>query len=284
MLPDAPYQLALVAGMLAAFNPCGFALLPVYLTLLVARSDSATTSAAIGRALVMTLAMTVGFVAVFGGFGLVVVPAALSIESSLPWVTVVVGLGLTALGGWLAAGREIPFATPRLTGGAPTGSVWSMVVYGVAFAVASLSCTIAPFLALTTATFTASGVAGGIAAFGAYGVGMGLVVGTLAVAVALGRDAVLRHARRALPYVTRAGGVLLVLAGLYVTYYGIFELRVYAGAAPSDPVVDAALTVQGTLARFVGSVEPGQVAGVLAVLVAAGLGAAALRRRRIRRR
>ena len=30
-MADAPLLLALVAGMVAAFNPCGFAMLPAYL-------------------------------------------------------------------------------------------------------------------------------------------------------------------------------------------------------------------------------------------------------------
>ncbi len=64
--------------MLAAVNPCGFALLPAYLTLLVVgdRVDSSFAGrlAAIGRALALTAAMTVGFVAVFGVFGLLAAP------------------------------------------------------------------------------------------------------------------------------------------------------------------------------------------------------------------
>ncbi|WP_347598735.1 hypothetical protein [Acrocarpospora sp. B8E8] len=33
---DLPLTLALTAGLVAAFNPCGFALLPAYLTMLIA--------------------------------------------------------------------------------------------------------------------------------------------------------------------------------------------------------------------------------------------------------
>lgn len=269
---DSIYQVALVAGMLAAFNPCGFALLPAYLTLVVAGDGSGGTPAAVGRALRMTLAVTVGFVAVFGGFGLVIVPAALSVEAALPWATVVIGVLLVGLGVWLASGRELLLRLPRFAGRAPEGSAWSMTLYGVAYAVASLSCTIAPFLALTTTTFRSSGLGSGIAAFAAYGLGMGLVVGVLAVAVALGREAVVRGARRVLPLVTRISGVLLVLAGAYVTYYGIYELRVNAGGDPRDPVVGAVLEAQGALARFFGELGAGWVAVALVTLIVVGVG------------
>jgi len=72
--------LALLAGAVAAFNPCGFALLPAYLSLLVADGPSGEpppagghrTLSAVRTALRFTSGMTVGFVAVFGAFGRVV--------------------------------------------------------------------------------------------------------------------------------------------------------------------------------------------------------------------
>jgi cytochrome c biogenesis protein CcdA len=264
-----PVEFALVLGSVAALNPCGFALLPTYLTLLVAGADPPGAAAALRRAGVMTAAMTAGFIAVFGAFGLVVVPAAVSVERLLPWVTVVIGAALVALGGWLVTGRELAVRVPRLRGAAPSSSVWSMAGYGVAYAVASLSCTVAPFLAMATATFTSSGIGGGLIAFAAYGVGMGLVVGVLAAAVALGGDALMRRARRLMPYVSRLSGALLVIAGGYVAYYGVYELRVYAGGDPADPVVDAALELQGRLSGLVADLEPHwlAVAGLVAVVV-----------------
>nr|WP_198664188.1 hypothetical protein [Jiangella endophytica] len=274
-----PMEFAVLLGSVAALNPCGFALLPTYLTLLVARGGPPGPVAALRRAGVTTAAMTAGFVAVFGAFGLLVVPAALSLERLLPWATLVIGAALIALGGWLLAGRELAVRAPRLSGAAPSSSAVSMVWYGVAYAVASLSCTVAPFLAMATSTVTSSGIAAGLAAFAAYGVGMGLVVGVLAAAVAVGGDAVVRRARGLLPYVSRASGALLVLAGAYVAYYGVYELRVRAGGDPSDPVVDAALRVQGVLSGLIADVGPRWTAAAAAVIAGAGLVAGLARRR-----
>lgn len=265
-----PIEFALLLGSVAALNPCGFALLPTYLTLLVARGGPPGPAAALRRAGVATAAMTAGFVAVFGAFGLVVVPAAMSVDRFLPWATVVIGVALIGLGGRLVAGRELTLRAPRL-GAAPSSSAWSMAGYGVAYAIASLSCTVAPFLAMATSTFTSSGIAGGLAAFVGYGVGMGLVVGLLAVAVALGGDALVRRARRLLPHVSRASGVLLVAAGGYVAYYGVYELRVRAGGDPADPVIDTALELQGRLSGLVTDAGPARLVVVAAVVVAAGL-------------
>ena len=100
--------LALAAGMLAAVNPCGFALLPAYLSVLVLGDDSPGTGRAVGRALALTGWMTLGFVAVFGVFGIVVSPVASQVQQYLPWFTVVFGVMVAAAGVWLLVGRELP--------------------------------------------------------------------------------------------------------------------------------------------------------------------------------
>ncbi|MDQ3664335.1 MAG: cytochrome c biogenesis protein CcdA [Actinomycetota bacterium] len=280
-MTETPYALALAAGLVAALNPCGFALLPAYLGMVVAADDEGSSLA---RALRMTAAMSVGFVAIFGAFGAVVVPLTLSLERYLPWATIVIGIGLVVGGGWLLAGREMRVPLPRLRGAAPAGSTASMVGYGAAYAIASLSCTVGPFLAILATTTRSGGIAEGLAVVAVYGLGMGLVVGVLAVAVALARDAVVTRTRRLLPYVNRLSGLLLVLAGSYVTYYGWYELRVFDGANPTDPVVDAARSVQGRLAQLVGDTGATTLLAVLVCLVLAAVVVAGATRRSLPRR
>lgn len=110
--------LALGAGMLAALNPCGFALLPAYLTLLVTR-DQPSRAVAVTRALMMTAAMTAGYTAVFAVFGLVVAPVASSAQLYLPWFSLAAGLALAGVGLWLLAGRTIAVPRSRPCGQAP---------------------------------------------------------------------------------------------------------------------------------------------------------------------
>ncbi|MQA25562.1 MAG: cytochrome c biogenesis protein CcdA, partial [Micromonosporaceae bacterium] len=200
--------LALGAGALAAVNPCGFALLPAYFSFLIIGDQPTSRAAALGRALLMTAAMTSGFVAVFGAFGLIVAPVAPQVEEHLPWVTMVIGLVLVALGAWLLAGRDIPAFLPKPKGRAPTRSFGSMALFGGSYALASLSCTIAPFVFLVAAAFRSGSVVNGVGLFLAYAVGMGLVVGSVALAVALARMSLLGRIRQALPYVMRVGGLL----------------------------------------------------------------------------
>ncbi|HEX4817164.1 MAG TPA: cytochrome c biogenesis CcdA family protein [Nonomuraea sp.] len=272
---ELPLALAVTAGTVAAFNPCGFAMLPAYLTLLVAGGGE---RGPVARALGLSAAMTAGFVTVFGLFGLAVSGLAVSAGRYLPWATIVIGVALTALGAWLLSGRELLLRLPGLVAGRPTTSPLSLYGYGLSYAVASLSCTAGPFLAVTSASLSGGGLLGGLAAFVAYALGMGLVVAALSLAVALAQATAVARLRRVLPYVSRAGGALLVLAGLYVAYYGWYEVRVRSGAAAADPVVGAVTAVQGWVSDRLAAVHPGWFALTLALLVAAGLGVRRARR------
>ena len=249
--------LALAAGMLAAVNPCGFALLPAYLSVLVLGDDSPGTGRAVGRALALTGWMTLGFVAVFGVFGIVVSPVASQVQQYLPWFTVVFGVMVAAAGVWLLVGRELPqLRLGRGSGPAVTRSAPALVGFGASYATASLTCSIAPFLALVVASFRAGSTGEGLALYVAYAVGMGLLVGIAAVAVALARRGLLTGLRRTGRWVPRLAGLLLLLVGAYVAWYGAWELRVLGGDDPADPVIEAAARIQRTLADWVGALAP----------------------------
>jgi hypothetical protein len=135
---------------------------------------------------------------------------------------------------------------------APTTRLGSMFTYGISYAVASLSCTVGPFLAVTATALRGGSVLGGMAVYVAYAAGFTLVVGVLAVAAALASSAAVDRMRRIVPYVNRISGALLLVVGVYVGYYGLYEIRLFAGNGnPEDPVIAAAGRVQGAIAGWV---------------------------------
>jgi len=206
---------------------------------------------ALGRGLVATAAMAVGFVAVFGTFGLLTVAAAASVQRYLPYVTASIGVVLVAVGIWLLLGREIHVLTPGRRW-APTARLGSMFAYGLSYAIASLSCTVGPFLAVTATAFRRGSILAGLLVYAAYAAGFTLVVGALAVAAAMTSSAVADRMRRIVPYVNRIGGALLVAVGLYVSYYGLYEVRLFTGNGnPEDRVIAAAGRLQGAVAGWV---------------------------------
>ena len=233
----------------------------------------------VARGLGFTAAMTLGFAAVFGVFGLLLSSVSGPILSRLPWFTVVLGLALAAVGLWLALGRTLPgpaLPTGQLT---PTRAFGSMMLFGGSYALASLGCTIGPFLVSVVATFRTGSILGGVAVFAAYALGMGLVVAGVSVSVVLARDTAWSALRRHGSLIGRIGGVLLALSGLYVGYYGWYELRVLRGSTTDDPVIAAGATVQRWLAS--GLERFGPIVAVMAALLILTL--ILLRRTRARR-
>lgn len=269
----APLALAFAAGMLATVNPCGFAMLPAYLSYFVGLEDNpsaAGTDRTILRSVAVAAVMTLGFVAVFGVMGVLIVQVSSRVQEHLPWVTIVIGLALIAVGIAALTGRTLTVSLPKLQKGTSSRELPSMFLFGVSYALSSLSCTIAPFLAVTSSTFTNDGAVAGIATFVTYGLGMGAIVGLLTLAVGLARNGVVARFRRLLRHVNTISGVFMLVAGAYMAYYGWYELRIRNGPV-DDPIVDRALAIQGWLAEQVDRVGTGRLGVLAAVAVGAAL-------------
>ncbi|WP_134431380.1 cytochrome c biogenesis CcdA family protein [Mycobacterium ulcerans] len=281
MINTAALSFALGAGLVAALNPCGFAFLPGYLGLVIAGSQGTSRPRAVLRAGAATAGMSLGFLTVFGVFGLLISPVIASAQRYLPFATVVIGVLLVGLAIWLLAGKELSTILPKSMGGTPTTRLGSMYGYGVGYAVASLSCTVAPFLAVISTTFKQGSVLSGVLAFVAYAVGMTLTVGVAALTVALAGSSATAAFRRILPFVGRIAGVIVLITGLYVAYYGYYEIRLYfTSAETDDPVIQAASTLQDSLIRLVDGLSLWLLLGVAAALVAVAVGWHTLARRR----
>lgn len=269
--------LAVSAGAIAAFNPCGFALLPTYLALFI--GERSNRRAAVGRAVAVGGSMTLGFIAVFGVAGVAVTALSVALGPWLSTVTVVSGVLLVALGIALLSGREprLPIPRARLrVDGTPRG----MVVYGVVYATVSLSCTLPVFVAAVVSAFTLTGSTGaGILALVGYAVGMGAVMAVLALVAALLGNATTRRATAVLPHLPRISGAFLLVAGAYVVWYGWVEYRAFQGdVGGSGPVawVGAASSAVGSTVADVGGVL---VVGIAVLVLAVAAGATILRRR-----
>jgi len=277
---------ALLLGAVAAFNPCGFALLPAYITAIVTgSSDTGMTRAqALRRGVIFGLAMTAGFVAVFTGFGLLFGAVNVALQGSvlpyLPYVTVTLGIVLIGFGIAMALGHEVPGLRVRpMTGKAPRADAWSQVLYGVSFALASLSCTIAPFFAVVTQSLDASGPVGAIAPFVIYGAGMGTSVLIISLAAAWAGAAVGRALRERTGLILRIGGVVMVLAGAWVIVYGLAELLPRYGVRALNEVLLSSSRAQGNISNVITDWGTPVLVTVLALVVVAIVVVFALARR-----
>jgi cytochrome c-type biogenesis protein len=222
-----PLGYAFAAGMVATLNPCGFALLPAYLAYYLGQTGDEpdpSTPRALLRAVGVGASLTAGFLVVFGLMGIVWSAVSSTIGGRLPWVTAVLGVAVVILGIAMLRGFEPVVRIPHLNVDKGGQEMWSTFLFGVSYAVASLSCTIPIFSGLLSTTFSES-FSAGVRTFIAFGLGMGALVTVLTIGVALTRQGLLHVMRRLMPHFGRISGALLVLTGSVVAYYGWAEAR-----------------------------------------------------------
>ncbi|MHB1710713.1 MAG: cytochrome c biogenesis CcdA family protein [Acidimicrobiales bacterium] len=230
MISQFSYPFAL--GVLAAVNPCGFPMLPAYLSFFIGErtaGSAATGRSAIGARLLASVrssvAVSLGFVVVFAVLGAAFQAGLSAFMNWVPWIMVAVATGMGVIGVLGLTGRHVNVYLPHPRIGVRSASMGSMVGYGVSYAVASLTCALPLFLAGVAGSFTRSGVVTGIETFLAYAVGMAAVLTVVTVAVALTRTSILSALRRSGRHLDRVASGLLVLVALYLIDYWVNYLR-----------------------------------------------------------
>lgn len=213
--------LSFLRGLVAAVNPCAFVLLPTYLMYFLGLEGQRPGSqrATVQRALVVSAAVSAGFMAVFVAVGVISEYITGWIESNAKYTTVVIGLGFVVLGVAMFAGYKLPFATPQIDPGEPDRTVPAMFVYGVAYALASIGCTLPLFSTTLFGHVDNDGWGSGVANVVAYGAGMALIVTALTVALAAANTGLLGLLRKGSQHVDRVAAALVALSGVYLVYY-----------------------------------------------------------------
>ncbi len=245
--------LALVAGVLSPLNPCGFPLLPAFLSFYVGAAEESLPRAAnrIAQALVVGLLVTAGFLGVFALIGLPIIYGASLLADALPWAGLVIGLTLLVIGLVALAGRQVALPVQNPPGAVQGRHRRAMVVFGAGYGIAALGCTLPTFLALVGVSLGATNAAEAAAIFAAYGIGVALSFMTLSLLAALFQQGIARALRRLGPYMGRISGALLALAGAYLTYYWARTLFGTSATLATDPVIGPVTLFSARLAAAV---------------------------------
>ena len=214
------------SGLLAAVNPCGFVLLPTYLMYFLGVSGRpGTQRATVRRALLVSAALSAGFMTVFVIVGGISRLFTNWLNQNAKYVGLLIGLALVILGIAMLFGYRLPFSTPKLETGKRDQTIASMYVFGLAYAIASIGCTIGPFSATVLGTIDTDGFVQGIFAIVLYGVAMSLLITTLTVTLALAQGGLLKSLRSGMKYVETASAIVMILSGLYLSWYWFNDIR-----------------------------------------------------------
>ncbi|MBI4218605.1 MAG: cytochrome c biogenesis protein CcdA [Chloroflexi bacterium] len=223
------FGFAFAAGMVAVVNPCGFAMLPAYLGLYVGSREAkgARIENRLLNAFVVSAALGLGFVLLFGAAGIVLSAGAQSIAGAFPYVGLVVGIALAALGAYIMAGGKLytsmaSSAASRI-GDPRNASFRGYFLFGISYALASLSCTLPVFLALVSSSLASGGLVFALGQFVVYALGMSFVILVLTLSLAAFKGAMVGALRRVLPWVQPVSAVLVLLAAGYIIFYWLTE-------------------------------------------------------------
>jgi cytochrome c-type biogenesis protein len=202
-----PFGFAFGVGMVAAVNPCGFAMLPAYLSLYLSAHEvdfgKRPSVSRLMRALLVGATISSGFVLLFGLAGLLFSAGGTLLLEVMPTLGIVIGGVLVLVGLWMLFGGTLhASAFERLSGrvGDPrTISERGFFLFGLAYGAASLSCTLPAFLAVIGSSLASGGIVAGARRFLGFALGMAAVLVSLTLAIAFFKQGLVKWLRQAVP-------------------------------------------------------------------------------------
>ncbi len=185
------------------------------------------TIAGLASGITLGLVATVGFVVVFGSVGLILAAGGRVVGKFLPFAGLGVGILIAGAGLYLLISKRklAIMAASRVNLGQGKG-LRQIFLFGIAYAIASLSCALPIFLAaigfVAGQSLSAGAILEPIIGSISYGLGMGVVLVGATIGVVLFKNVVQRGIRAVFPYIEPIGNVAMILAGLYLVYYWAF--------------------------------------------------------------
>lgn len=222
-----PVGYAFAAGMVASVNPCGFFALPSYVSYHLGTEEAGFYELPAWRrglkAVLLGVAATAGFVILFAAIGTVVAAGGHWLATVFPYAGVGIGAAMIGLGLWLLiTHRTLGIMAASRVVVTPRRNLANVFLFGIGYAVCSLSCTLPIFLVVVGSSLASRGLAASFSQFVGYALGMGSILIAVTVGAALFRGTVSRWLKAVIPYVHRMSALFLLGAGAYLIYYWVF--------------------------------------------------------------
>jgi cytochrome c biogenesis protein CcdA len=207
-------------------------------------------------------AVSAGFVSLFLVVGSITRLFTDAISQNAKYVSLLIGVGLVVMGIRMLTGWKPRIVTPDISA-KRDNTLRSMFMFGVAYAVASIGCTIGFLVSVILGSIGRHGYVSGVLSVVLYGLGMGLLVTSLTVAIALAKNGFVRFLRRGLRWFDGASAVLVTLTGLYLSWYWFGAITDRGG----DGVTGQVDRWQSSVASFLQEQGAWRLAAVFAVVI-----------------
>ena len=215
------FAYSFILGIMAAVNPCGFVLLPTYLvyylgTELNREDENKTTT--LRRGLSVGIAVSSGFIGLFLIVGIISRAFTTVIRDNAKYAALVIGIGLVAMGIAMLFGWKLPISQPDVSVQRKR-TTWNMFLFGIVYAIASIGCTIGLLISVILGSINRHGFVSGVISIVLYGLGMGLLVTSLTVALAFARVGLVSTIKKSFKWFDKVSAVFVVLTGMYLSWY-----------------------------------------------------------------
>lgn len=214
-LPELAF--AFSAGALSIFSPCGYALLPGYVSYYLGSRLSRA------RAISGALACTLGLVTVFSAVGVLSSGLGALVPWLVPLLDLLAGGVLVLMGAATLLQLRLPYMSFPVNPTKRTG-LGGFYLFGVIYGLGGFGCSAPIFLSVLVFALSKE-LLDAIVTFIMYALGMGLPLVVTSLLVVQANELMIRRVSEATPRIQKAGGAVLVLIGFYLIYYSFVTYR-----------------------------------------------------------
>lgn len=206
------FTFVLVAGASALLSPCGFPMLPGYISYYIGSKTSAMKTISAG------IACTLGLFTVFSLIGMASSLLGSMINPYIPFLEVIAGVATILLGASMLV--KIKFLTFSAPLKAPKRKgLIGIFIYGVIYGSATLGCSAPVFFAVLFWAIIGGGLLNGIITFLVYAFGMGLPLILTTILLAKAKETTVKKLVKMTPWIQRFSGIILIIIGIYLIYF-----------------------------------------------------------------
>ena len=224
-----PLGFSFVSGMLATVNPCGFVMLPVYISMFLSSKERQVNQSNFVYKLLnifkISISLGLGFLIIFGAVGLAVTGGLLFIQPSLSWLSTLIGFFLVGLGIYTFSGKSLYLSFPQKLSYkiniSQDSKFKNFFLYGLSYGIASISCTLPLFIALISNAINSGGLTNGIKQFISYSLGMTSVILVITLFASFIKNFSLLKKTSLTKFYQYPAGLIITLVGMYLIIYWI---------------------------------------------------------------
>ncbi|CAB4562761.1 MAG: hypothetical protein F2545_05110 [Actinobacteria bacterium] len=260
------FAYSFILGVMAAINPCGFVLLPTYLVYYLGTElnrGEESRAATLRRSLAVGSAVSAGFVGLFLVVGIISRAFTNAIVTNSKYASLVIGVLLVAMGIAMFLGWKPPITQPDVSVQRQR-TTWNMFLFGIVYAIASIGCTIGFLTSVILGSVNRQGYVSGVLSITLYGLGMGLLVTSLTVALAFARVGFLTTLKKSLRWFDKVSAGFVTLTGLYLTWYWYSSIT----DRGANSIITRVDSVQTDVAQFLGDIGALTLAVIFSVVIA----------------